>query len=728
MTIIEIKNFKKRVAKLIDDRRLRQAIKELRSKIQQQSAWQVRDFLDRTEQAYGLMLGYVAQGVADPERNEVYMSIVTDLYSILDQVIQTLEQEVSTTQYYSTQRFMLRQHNRIEGIDQKYRKAQDDLSLFLLMPNAEDPQQKEALLKAEGIEKDYFDAVWVEPKINHADFAILTKAMEDDVLSEEFKLHLISAISLGLMQVFDPARMDLLMQTYQQSQSVRLQAAALVGLLFALWMYQNRPLPKKQKVRLDIIKDTERWASDLRTACIEMIRTTDTERINKKIREEIVPGMMNLKPEILQKIKGGGINPEDMASLEENPEWQEMLDKNGITDKLKELTEMQMEGGDVMMGTFSHLKNFPFFNELSNWFLPFSSTHTAVIEAANRLGVMEDMIEGAVFLCDSDKYSFMFALQMVPEEQRQAMTSQFKVQRDNIYEQMGEQSDTDRHEAMRRSINSYLQNVNRFFKLYRRKEEFVDPFAKGINLISVPALADDFDDVDMLEVVAEFYFKLGYMSDSLSVFEKLEKIMPGDASRYQKMGFAYEHNKQWTKAIKNYEMAELLDTESLWTTRRMATCYRAMGNGQKALEYYKKWQDKQPDDLNAALMLGYALLELNRLDEALQQFYKVEFIGENTNKALRPLAWTLFLLGKYKEAMDYYYKLIEDGANSTDYLNMGHVALALGDVREAINYYKLSVDASNADTFIKEMGKDSEHLVSAGVDPNLLPILIDAVI
>ena len=37
----------------------------------------------------------------------------------------------------------------------------------------------------------------------------------------------------------------------------------------------------------------------------------------------------------------------DINALEENPEWQEMLDKSGITDKLKELTDLQMEGADV---------------------------------------------------------------------------------------------------------------------------------------------------------------------------------------------------------------------------------------------------------------------------------------------------------------------------------------------------------------------------------------------
>lgn len=730
MTTIEITNYKNRVARLIDDRRLKQAIKELKEKSQQQMAWEVTDRLERTEQAYDYMLRYVAQGVNDPERGEVYAGIVENLYSILDQLVNFMATLISPTQYYSTLRFYKRapMADRIPALIKQYQQSQADLALYLLVPESEvNTKQTEERKRAEGLQKEIFEAIWVEPNLSHADMECIDEALKSDEFSSEFKSHLLSAITLGLMQNFDPARMTLLMNAYSDSKNVKLQAIALVGLMFGLWLYRNRPLPKKLKMRLDAIKDSEEWVQDLRTACIGMIRTTDTERINKKIRDEVIPEMMNLRPEIMDKIRGGEINPQDIASLEANPEWQEMLDKNGLTDKLKELTEMQMEGGDVMMSTFSHLKNFPFFSDISNWFLPFAAANTAVQASAQKLGVVGDMIENAQFLCDSDKYSFIFALDMVPQQQRDMMTSQFKSQSDGIYQQMGERPQGTRPETMKRAINSYLQNVYRFFKLYRRKDEFVDPFGKGINLISIPALANDFDDADLLEMVAEFYFKLGYMADALEVFEKLEKIMPGDSARYQKMGYAYEHQKDWANAIKKYQVAELLDTDSAWTTRRLAASYRAMGDNENALKYYRQLQSKRPDDLATALMLGYVLLELNRIDEAVQQFYKVEFLDEKSTKAWRPLAWTLFLQGKYAEANTYYNKIITSGATPTDYLNMGHVAMALGQLRDAINYYKLSIDASSPEAFAKEMAKDSHHLLEAGVDPVLMPIILDAV-
>lgn len=88
-----------------------------------------------------------------------------------------------------------------------------------------------------------------------------------------------------------------------------------------------------------------------------------------------------MKPEIEKRIKGDfgqGVDPMDM---EENPEWQDFLESSGIADRMKELSEIQEEGGDVLMGTFSQLKSFPFFYSPANWFRPFHADNSVVAQA-----------------------------------------------------------------------------------------------------------------------------------------------------------------------------------------------------------------------------------------------------------------------------------------------------------------------------------------------------------
>jgi hypothetical protein len=112
------------------------------------------------------------------------------------------------------------------------------------------------------------------------------------------------------------------------------------------------------------MKERKGWREDFRTVYMELVKTVDTDRITRKIRDEVVPEMLKLKPEIDKKIN---LNIEnlDPAEMEENPQWQEMMESSGLADKLKEMSEIQEEGGDVMLGTFERLKTFPFFRKNS---------------------------------------------------------------------------------------------------------------------------------------------------------------------------------------------------------------------------------------------------------------------------------------------------------------------------------------------------------------------------
>ena len=89
-----------------------------------------------------------------------------------------------------------------------------------------------------------------------------------------------------------------------------------------------------------------------------------------------------------------------------------------------------MDGHDLFMGTFSMLKHFDFFNEISNWFLPF---HRDNVNLLTSLPTEEDFdreafldgLENAFYMCDSDKYSFGFNIKFLPAEQRKFMAGMF---------------------------------------------------------------------------------------------------------------------------------------------------------------------------------------------------------------------------------------------------------------------------------------------------------------
>jgi hypothetical protein len=159
------------------------------------------------------------------------------------------------------------------------------------------------------------------------------------------------------------------------------------------------------------------------------------------------------------------------------------MDQTGIADNIIEMNELQMQGADVFMSTFAHLKGFPFFSEISNWFMPFMTNHTAVIESLGSERWSKDfanILHASAFLCNSDKYSLCLSLSQAPASQRQMIAAQFSGE--NLQMQEEAKAELYRKSRERSNIsNRYIQDLYRFIKLNRYRSEFFDIFAVPIN-------------------------------------------------------------------------------------------------------------------------------------------------------------------------------------------------------------------------------------------------------
>lgn len=713
----------------ISKRRLRDAFRELRSHASRLGDWRVTDRIDHLEQNYSMMLKYAVQGADDPSRADVYGSIVAGIYDVLDYVNRELARPRSSSLYFGIVRYEQSQSdNALSDLSVRYVKALADTSIYNLVEtdNASAVEQRAGL---EALERRIFNNVWTRHPFTAEDDSAVRRLLTGEEVPEYFKEMLISALLLALTSYYDERKLNVLLDMYASGSSSKLRIRALCAALMAMFVNRMRIDSVRMRDRVAALRDTTDWSRDVRSVLLQFIRSRDTERITRKMNDELLPEMMKLRPDIARRMKNSdALN--DMAGFEENPEWQELLDKSGLSDKLKELTKMQEDGGDVLMSTFANLKSFPFFNDVANWFVPFHPDHTSVTRVLGKdLESIGSLISSSPFLCDGDKYSFVFAVASVPESQRKLMLSQMDAQMMNELELKAASMSTSAD--MRDNIaNKYVQDLYRFFKLYRRRGEFNDPFARPLNLLQLPLLAPDFTDSETLAVVGEFYFKRGYYDDALKVFSLLADMLPPDVQLYQKMGYCMQNLGNPEEAIKYYSQAELLNADSLWTLRRLAACYKMLDRPSKALEYYKRIERLKPDDLSVALSIGHCLLELNRPAEAINYYFKVEFVDDKSTRAWRPIAWASFVTGDLERSRNYYERILTDAPTATDYLNMGHVYLASHDMKEAVNYYNLSIDNDNNDieTFINNFNSDARHLVNAGVDASLLPLVIDTIL
>ena len=91
-----------------------------------------------------------------------------------------------------------------------------------------------------------------------------------------------------------------------------------------------------------------------------------------------------------------------------------------------------------------------------------------------------------------------------------------------------------------------------------------------------------------------------------------------------------------------------------------------------ALDYYRKVEVITPENHNVVYFIASCLAEMNNYEEALNGFFKLDFLESNSVRAWRGIAWCSFVIDKYEQALKHYLKIIEVEPKAVDYLNAGY--------------------------------------------------------
>ncbi len=732
MTTKEIINTQNNIYKFLFERRLKESFGLLSQLISVLQDWQITESLNEMETSYKYMIQYMLDGFNDPERKKIYDKLILSTYNLTDRVTDRLLERESSSLYYSHRRYINTQsENSLQKSFTEVDNAINNLSLNHLLDEQENCSEEQFKLKQD-VEKycnELFLNIWTNYPASEEDCTLIKNAILDKQFPETITSLIISALTLNLFHRYDERKLSILLEAYNiDSDEIRLRA--LCGALMALSMYNERiSLSSAINLQIDSLKENPAFCSDTRNIFLQFIKSRETERISKKFTEELLPEMMKISPSLYKKIKPEELM-NDIDALDKNPEWQDILDKAGITDKLKELTNLQMEGADIFMSTFANLKSFAFFNEPGNWLLPFSTEHTALSQVFTNDGTdanFKKIIGMSHFLCNSDKYSFCLSLTHVPEAQRQMMISQFNNEGTEMNSLEKEEAFMKKNKKSEYISNQYIQDLYRFFKLHPKKNEFKDPFSTGLNLYHIPLLKPVFSDDESLQLIGEFYFKKEYYTDALEIFNELATRHHSNSELYQKTGYCLQMAGNYEEALEEYLKAEMINPESFWTIRRIAQCYRNLKKSEMALEYYHRAEKLRPDNLSIEMNIGHCYLEQKDYGAALKHYFKVDYLDPKSSKAWRPIAWCSFLIGKCDQAQRYYEKILSEKPSTLDFMNAGHVEFALGNIRKAIELYRQSVAADNNDMekFLHNFSQDTDELIHAGISANDIPILLD---
>lgn len=682
--------------------------------------------LDKLSVTYGYIMHYLVSDVDDPTRSVQLSSVRQELFDINDSLRREAEILRGVTTYACTARFEAMQTDSLADIVASAVGAGSVLQLAGISGKVPVDVRKRFDDSLERL----FDSVMVlfDPTDRYLD--VLRDALFEADVDFTVKAQIISALLLGLMVYYDNRRFRLLISVASDADSERLKARAMTAVVFVARKYAARIATDKSIC--DIMAtwgDSITVYRDLREVVINIIRARDTERISDKMKNEVIPGLMKLRPEIMKRF--GDIQNEMTAGVfDENPEWEELLDRSGLTDKMRELTDIQMNGGDLMMVAFSGLKQFPFFNRISNWTLPFSISHSAFGEdLAYEFRRLFELLGENRSMCDSDKFSMALSVRSMPESQLNAMSMQLDAHLDQMNEiKGGNDTNIGPIGIFDSEVCGYIRDLYRFFKLYRKKDEFYDPFGKPFRLGGIPVLSDILESEEIYRIAAEFYFRRGYYAEALPMLLRLSEDESGGATELEKAGYCYQRLEDFGKALDCYLKAELLGPAGLWLLKKIAVCHKSIGHFDTAAVYYDRALECEPDSVSLIMSAAGAHLMAGDNKIALKLYYKANYLAPDKINTLRGVAWCELLCGEYDKSQGHYETIIGlPSVSAADFMNAGHLRLLRNEYSDAIDCYRRSLDLTHGDfnKFYDSLREDMGVLKSKGIDMVTLGMVVD---
>ena len=619
------------LSKLLSDNTVGENISALYAEVATQpQAASFREEIEKTETDYRMMCQFMCRGFRDPDAEKMYANMQHRLYDIADgmTVDQLCRTKVSYMRAAEVSRLFELQPDSVRSNLERF--VQDEALLALDGTNIASNQKKIDELRNRHYV--YINQLFASVLVSHAwtesqqkGFALLLTSPTIDVKDAQL---MVTAITLSVINVYCPRKWYTLVQVYLQATAAgntALAQCALVG-----WVWAMPPVAlihrfTEVEAALQALFAHQSLFTELAELQKQMMYCCRADSDTTEIQNNIIPTLMeNSNLEITRL----GIREKDddpMADIMGTNDAEQRMEK--MEQTFKKMQDMQREGADVFFGGFAQMKRFSFFNELINWFLPYSSTHPLLNEIYNKepdCQLFADLLNDAPF-CDSDKYSFLLALSTVLKQLPQEVRHSIK---ENKMAFGGIMSDSDRSSAtyLRRV---YLQNLYRFFRLNNHRSDFINPFVSATQLHAQPLSHP------LIATLAE----------------------------------------KWLAQV---------DVAPISVLSFIAQYAFKQQNNEMAVDCYKRLCQISVDNFTYNLRLSVSMLSLGKIAEALPLLYKLDFQYPNNRNVSRAMAWAQLLNGEPEKAFTRYELLLKaPSAIPADSLNAAYAAWVTGRYQQA---------------------------------------------
>ncbi len=679
---------------------------------------------------YRLMQDAMMRGLRDDKIDEVYADIMRKVYGAgLDVLIEEKVKRYSSFAYARVSAQQTEAHpDAVRTVLEAY--VQDMTMMAFEPENTRKAKMEKLTADHHAYMKQLFNALLVAPMWNDRRAADFADLLLSPTIDRDDALLLVSAVMLAAMNVNDPYKWDMLAEVYVRATDKVLKMRALVGWVLSL-PYDPRgprlfPFVQERIKAMLADKTTLKQMLDMQ---MQMLFCCNADADNEEIQRNIMPTL--IKNTNLQMTRLGIVEKEDDPMKDIMDPNAAERDMEEMERKYRKMMDMQKQGSDIYFGGFSKMKTFPFFHDLCNWFAPFNAAHPALGAARERLAgstFLNNLMENGPF-CDSDKYSFALAIAQIMDRMP-----------DNIKEMLnsdatfGPTVSKVEQEDPAYICRSYLQSLYRFFRLYRSKRDFLNPFIldeledndgnalfMSYKLLACPEMEEN------AVALCGFLLKRKMMRELRSMAICYKSSQNPRLVRF--LALVPMTDGKWQEAYDLFaSVPEDQHTEE--SLRGMAHCCMSLKRFGEAVAIYRRLLAMHPDSFSYQLNLAVCLMSSDAfsscgdaasscgdvasscgdascdasscgvasslggkvearpnkvVEEGTKLLYKLDYEHPNNANVRRVLAWCMMLQGHFDKAIDIYTRLLsQPDAVSADRLNAAYAHWLSRDVARAV--------------------------------------------
>lgn len=515
---------------------------------------------------------------------------------------------------------------------------------------------------------------------------------------------IISALTINGLMVFDPLKLRLLVNVYTKSEDIPVKQYALVGWALTLPRYPYSCDSQTIQIVRDLVDNDATVREELAQLQIQLAYCQSADRDSRNFQETIMPDIM--------KASNMRFTDKGLEMQEDDP-MDDILGRSTTEKKMEEVEsrmrsymDKRSQGMDLFFQGFKHMKRYPFFNDISNWLVPFYYEHPDIAPALHQMGgngILHLMLDAP--MCDNDKYSFVFAflsiMNKVPKDIIEQM--QQTAPPENAYRDW--MSDP---AILRRN---YLQSLYRFFQLFPYSESFVSPFCdteevempyldppSWLIVANKTLMETRFDD-NIIDLLKYFLRKKDFGAVHFILDEYNECDDSFDLCYVRTLFYADSLPDYEDEFLHNIEYCLKVKPDSITLRKLYAKWLYSCEKFQEAKTLFGQLMEEK--DGNRNYMFSYALCchKLGDYDEAKKVLFRLAYEHPDDREVGILLASTLFLDGKTEDAFKRVDKMSADDLDKKVKKELTVVRslclLALNRREEAAKCYASSIEISD---------------------------------